>query len=106
MGQALQQGYLAALIWKPTDYVLFALNGGRLVYDDAAIAGTGGDRDYGATIVGVRSRCQKDSLKVYRNKTLISDWIFSAADDIYGLPAGASGGSSPSGDGGDPVDKK
>lgn len=51
-----QQGYLASLIWKPTDYVLFALNGGRLIYDDAAIAGTGGDRDYGATIVGVRSQ--------------------------------------------------
>lgn len=51
-----QRGYLAALIWKPTDYVLFALNGGRLVFDDAAIAGTGGDRDYSAMIVGVRSQ--------------------------------------------------
>ncbi len=51
-----QQGYLASLIWKPTDYLLFAVNGGRLVFDDAAIAGTGGDRDYSATIVGVRSQ--------------------------------------------------
>lgn len=51
-----QQGYLASLIWKPTDYVLFALNGGRMIFDDAAIAGAGGDRDYGATIVGLRSQ--------------------------------------------------
>ncbi|MBB4633563.1 OprO/OprP family phosphate-selective porin [Sphingosinicella soli] len=51
-----QQGFLAALIWKPTDYVLFALNGGRLLFDDAALAGTGGDRDYGATVVGLRSQ--------------------------------------------------
>jgi phosphate-selective porin OprO and OprP len=51
-----QQGYLASLIWKPTDYVLFALNGGRMVFRDAAIAGTGGDRDYGATVVGLRSQ--------------------------------------------------
>ena len=71
----------------------------------AVLPGASGDKT-GLPIVGVRSRCQKDSLKVYRNKTLISDWIFSAADDIYGLPAGASGGSSPSGDGADPVDKK
>jgi type II secretory pathway pseudopilin PulG len=44
----------------------------------------------GLPIVGVKSFCQKDSYRVYQNKTLISDWTFSAADNLLGIPgAGA-----------------
>ena len=43
----------------------------------------------GLPIVGVRSKCQKDSFLIYKGKSLISDWLFSAGDNILGLPAGA-----------------
>ncbi len=60
----------------------------------AVPVGASGDKT-GLPIAGVRSRCQKDSIKMYRGKTLISDWVFSAADDILGIPGsgvpGASG---------------
>jgi hypothetical protein len=46
--------------------------------------GASGDKT-GLPIVGVRSRSQKDSFKVYRGKTLYSDWVFSAADDLFGV---------------------
>jgi len=51
--------------------------------------GASGDKT-GLPIVGVKSFSQKDSFAVYRDKTLISDWTFSAADNLLGIPgAGA-----------------
>jgi type II secretory pathway pseudopilin PulG len=47
--------------------------------------GASGDKT-GLPIVGVKSRCQKDSYKVYQGKTLISDWAFSAAGNLLGTP--------------------
>ena len=54
----------------------------------AVQAGASGDKT-GLPIVGVRSRCQKDSFKIYNGKTLISDWTFSATGNLLGLPGGA-----------------
>ncbi len=51
-----QNAFQASLNWKPVDYVLFGLNAGYLKYDDAAIATLAGDRDYSATMVGLRSQ--------------------------------------------------
>ena len=51
----------------------------------AVQAGSSGDKT-GLPIAGVRSRSQRDSIKMYKGKTLHSDWIFSAADDILGIP--------------------
>ena len=42
----------------------------------------------GLPIVGVRSKSQKDSFKIYGGKTLYSDWVFSAADDLFGISSG------------------
>jgi type II secretory pathway pseudopilin PulG len=50
--------------------------------------GASGDTT-GLPIVGVRSKCQKDSFLIYKGKSLISDWVFSAGDNLLGLPAGA-----------------
>ena len=51
--------------------------------------GASGDKT-GLPIVGVRSYCKKDSFRVYNDKTLISDWSFSAAPNLLGIPgAGA-----------------
>jgi type II secretory pathway pseudopilin PulG len=51
--------------------------------------GASGDKT-GLPIVGVKSLCQKDSFTIYHDKTLISDWTFSAADNLLGIPgAGA-----------------
>lgn len=61
-------------------------------------AGATGDTT-GLPIVGVRSKSMKDSIKIYQNKTLIHDWVFSADANILGLPQG--GGKGP-GDGGTP----
>jgi hypothetical protein len=49
--------------------------------------GASGDKT-GLPIVGVHSTCEKDSIKTYKNKTLISDWNFSAADNLLGIPGG------------------
>lgn len=46
-------------------------------------------------IVGVRSKSQKDSFKVYNNKTIYSDWAFTATSNLLGLPAGVPGASEP-----------
>ncbi len=46
----------------------------------------------GLPIVGVRSKSMKDSIKVYQNKTLIHDWVFSADANILGLPQGGGRG--------------
>lgn len=50
-----QNAFQASLNWKPMDYVLFGLNGGYIKYEDAAISAAG-DRDYGVTMVGLRSQ--------------------------------------------------
>ncbi len=47
--------------------------------------GASGDTT-GLPIVGVRSRCQLDSYRIYQNKTLISDWVFSSAGNLLGTP--------------------
>lgn len=54
----------------------------------------------GLPIVGVRSKSMKDSIKVYENKTLIHDWIFSADANILGLPGGDGSGKGRGGDAG------
>jgi len=46
----------------------------------------------GLPIVGVRSKSMKDSIRVYQNKTLIHDWIFSADANILGMPGQDGGG--------------
>ena len=52
--------------------------------------GASGDKT-GLPIVGVKSTCQKDSFTIYHDKTLISDWTFSAADNLLGIPGAAAG---------------
>ena len=51
-----QAGYLASLIWKPTDYTALILNYGRLQYDDAVHPTADGDTSYGVDAVGVRAQ--------------------------------------------------
>ena len=68
--------------------------------------GSSGDAT-GLPIVGVRSKSMKDSIKVYENKTMVHDWIFSADANILGLPGsdgrGAPGSTpDPGKGGGDP----
>ena len=46
----------------------------------------------GLPIVGVRSKSMKDSIKIYENKTLIHDWVFSADANILGMPGSDTGG--------------
>lgn len=50
--------------------------------------GASGDKT-GLPIVGVKSYCEKDSFTTYHDKTLISDWTFSAADNLLGIPGAA-----------------
>ena len=52
----IQRGYLASLIWKPTDYTLFSVNYGKLDYTDAALPAADGDRDYAVDAFGVRAQ--------------------------------------------------
>lgn len=40
----------------------------------------------GLPIVGVRSRCTKDSFKIYNGKTVVNEWTFSAAEGLLGVP--------------------
>jgi hypothetical protein len=51
----------------------------------AVAAGASGNKT-GLPIAGVRSHSQRDSIKMYRGRTIYSDWVFSAADNILGLP--------------------
>lgn len=39
----------------------------------------------GLPIAGVRSRSTDNSLAIYRGKTLYSDWVFSATDELLGV---------------------
>lgn len=50
-----QNAYQLSLNWKPADYVLFGLNYGHILYDDAAIDADG-DRDYSVDMIGLRSQ--------------------------------------------------
>jgi len=40
----------------------------------------------GLPIIGVRSKSNKDSIKQYRNRSLLSEWEFSALDPLLGGP--------------------
>ncbi|MXP08647.1 OprO/OprP family phosphate-selective porin [Pseudoblastomonas halimionae] len=51
-----QTGYLASLIWTPTDYTRLMLDYGRIEFDGAAYAGPAGSTSYGADVVGVRGQ--------------------------------------------------
>ncbi|MFA6219852.1 MAG: porin [Erythrobacter sp.] len=51
-----QDGILAALVWKPTAYTLFALNYGALEYGDAVFPATGGDTSYTVDAFGLRAQ--------------------------------------------------
>ncbi|WP_324827578.1 OprO/OprP family phosphate-selective porin [Qipengyuania zhejiangensis] len=51
-----QNGFLASLIWKPTDYTAFMVNYGKLKYDDAVYPTTTGDTSYSVDAVGVRAQ--------------------------------------------------
>lgn len=42
----------------------------------------------GLPIAAIRSHSQKDSYRIYQGKTLYSDWIFAASDDLLGIPGG------------------
>ena len=50
----------------------------------AVPTGPSGDTK-GLPIAGVHSRCQKDSFKVYQGKTLCSEWVFAASDNLLGI---------------------
>ena len=52
----IQNGYLASLIWKPTDYTLFSLNYGKMDYTDAVHAKADGDTDYTVDAFGIRAQ--------------------------------------------------
>ena len=79
-----------------------------LVY--AVQAGASGDTR-GLPIVGVKSKIEKDSFKVYKGKSIYSDWAFLATDSLFNLPtsgppsgkvgtgSGAQGGSGDAGGG-------
>ena len=45
----------------------------------------------GLPFVGVRSKCMKDSVHMYQNRTLVHDWVFTAEPNILGLPGGGGG---------------
>lgn len=51
----------------------------------AVQAGASGDKT-GLPIVGVRSTSQENSIKLYRGKSMYNEWVFSAAEDILGVP--------------------
>ena len=51
-----QDGYMASLVWKPSDYVMFLANYARLEYSDAVFATATGLRDYGVDTFAVRAQ--------------------------------------------------
>lgn len=51
-----QDGYMASLVWVPTDYTRFLINYARLDYEDAIYAATGGTRDYSVDVLGMRAQ--------------------------------------------------
>jgi type II secretory pathway pseudopilin PulG len=53
----------------------------------AVQAGATGDTT-GLPIAAIRSRSQKDSYKIYQGKTLYSEWVFAASDELLGISSG------------------
>ena len=51
-----QNGYMASLVWVPTDYTRFLINYGRLEYDDAVHAAADGERNYSVDVLGMRAQ--------------------------------------------------
>lgn len=51
-----QNGFMASLIWTPTDYTRFMLNYGKLEYDQATYATVGGDTSYSVDSIGLRAQ--------------------------------------------------
>ncbi len=51
-----QDGYMASLVWIPTDYTRFLFNYGRLDYTDAVFPTATGDRDYSVDVFGMRAQ--------------------------------------------------
>ena len=49
-----QNAFQASLNWKPVDYILFGLNAGHILYDDAASAG--GDDEYSVNMAALRAQ--------------------------------------------------
>ncbi len=48
-----QRGYMASIVWTPTEYLRLIAQYARLDYRDAAIA-VAGDRNYGVDVIGAR----------------------------------------------------
>ncbi len=55
----------------------------------------------GLPIIGVKSKCDLDGFKLYKNKSLISDWRFVADENVLG--AGGDRGAGQPGPGGTPT---
>jgi phosphate-selective porin OprO/OprP len=51
-----QKGYLASLVWTPTDYTRFMMNYGRMQYSDAVYAKADGDTSYSVDAFAVRAQ--------------------------------------------------
>jgi phosphate-selective porin OprO/OprP len=51
-----QDGYMASLVWKPSDYVMVLANYGHLEYTDAAFPTLAGSRDYAADVFAMRTQ--------------------------------------------------
>ncbi|WP_234035636.1 porin [Erythrobacter insulae] len=51
-----QDGYMASLVWKPTDYTMLLANYAHLEYGDAAFPTGTGSRDYAADIIAMRAQ--------------------------------------------------
>lgn len=51
-----QDGYMASLIWKPTDYTAILANYGHLEYSDAVFPTASGSRDYSVDTFAVRAQ--------------------------------------------------
>ena len=49
-----QNAFQASLNWKPMDYILFGLNAGHILYDDAVSAG--GDNEYSVNVAAMRAQ--------------------------------------------------
>ena len=52
----MQNGYIASLVWTPTDYTRFLMSYGRLAYDGAVIPLEDGDTSYSVDSLGVRAQ--------------------------------------------------
>jgi hypothetical protein len=46
----------------------------------------------GLPIVGVKSKVEKEGFKLYRGKSLYSEWAFLATDSLFTLPTASPGG--------------